>query len=294
MNKELNMRTIFVTALLLITSLTLNAKQKNSINEEEVFFNKNIKGKLFYCNTIQTDFKDAKTLIFKEDGTVECEVLFDIPSFWKNKGKTFIDSHGIKIFDEYGVFKGLFKFKLDEDFIRNSIKLSNFYGIVPESDFYYYNWGDKYVSISRNEKEYNERQRRFEEKYFNSFDGSWQSSDSYGIKNIVIKIYDEDNYFIKINELSNSDTEFNASFSLNNKYEKGKLSGIYSYVYRELYEEVRFHITKIDIWIENGHLILEADFASNPGTELKPESAIKGHERIELYNVSKEVENIFK
>ena len=91
-NKEITMRTFVITGLLLITSLTLNARSKKIINEDEVFFNNNIKGKIFYCNTIQTDFKDAKTLIFKDDGTVECEVLFDIPSFWKNKGKAFIDS----------------------------------------------------------------------------------------------------------------------------------------------------------------------------------------------------------
>jgi len=290
-NKEITMRTFVITGLLLITSLTLNARSKKIINEDEVFFNNNIKGKIFYCNTIQTDFKDAKTLIFKDDGTVECEILFDIPSFWKNKGKAFIDSHGIKIFDEYGVFKGLFKFKLDEDYIRNSIKLSNFYGIVPESDFYYYN---KYVSISRNEKEYNERQRRFEEKYFNSFEGNWQSSETTRIKNIVVKIYGEDNYSIKINGLSNSDTKFNASFSLDNKYEKGKFSGIYSYTCWDFHGEDRFFITKITIWIENGSMILEADFASNPGKKLKPDEAVIGHERIELYNVSKEVENIFK
>jgi len=277
----------------------LNAKPKNSITEEEVFFNKNIKGKLFYCNLGYVEFKNTTTLIFNDNGTFECKQLFENPLFWKSKGKSYIDKKGIKIFDTDGSFCGHIKFKFDEDYTEDNIKSSRFYTVIPNNDYFYYKpeYGDgRFVSISKTEKEYNERQIKAEEKYINSFIGSWQNSEeSFKIKNIAIKKDEEGKLVIRINELHNDTTSFIESFTLDYKYNNsGYFIGVYSTSGKNLYDEMYFYITKVYLNIENGNLILQADFASNRGTELDPNSAVKGYEKIVLYNVSKYVEDAFK
>jgi len=271
----------------------LNAKPKNSITEEEVFFNKNIKGKLLYCNYLHVDFKNTETLIFKENGALEWKITGS-ETFWKLKGKTIFESGlGMKVFDNEGNTIGYFKFQFGDYFDEDRIKSSNFYNISSNSDYILYNPANSesfVFSVSRTEKEYNERQVKAEERYLNSFIGSWQNSDkSYNIENIIIKKDEEGKIIIKIKKLQDMTTGFTASFDLNYKYEKGYFKGVYS-----MTDYTSFYITKVFLNIENGNLILQADFASNEGTELDPSSALKGHENITLYNVTKSVEDAFK
>jgi len=275
----------------------LNAKPKNSITEEEVYFNKNIKGKLLYCNYLHVDFKNTETLIFKENGALEWKITGS-ETFWKLKGKTIFESGlGMKVFDNEGNTIGYFKFQFGDYFDEDRIKSSNFYNISSNSDYILYNPANSesfVFSVSRTEKEYNERQVKAEERYLNSFIGSWQNSEEYDIKNVSIKKDEQGKYVIKLYDLKNSETSFNESFELDYKYDDGYYIGKYSTSSLNLYDERYFYITKVYLNIENNNLILQADFASNPGTELDPNSAVKGYKKMILYNVSKIVEDAFK